>query len=138
MAGDMMTELYRYARFHLAVAALTAVAVLTILAITGNVMASLAGFSVLALLGFRALISSRSRRLPIQDERDDAIHRRARAAGYMGLWLFLVAWGVGVPLAFSNEGGVPLVYVAPVVPVGWWLMASIRSITILVLDSRGS
>ena len=133
-----MTELRKYARFQLAVAILAAVAVLMILAITGNVMASLSGFSVLALLGFRALISSRGRRLPIQDERDEAIQRRAFTVGYTALWLFLVAWGVGVPLAFANEHTVPLMYVAPVVWVGWWLMASVRSITILVLDSRGS
>lgn len=133
-----MTELRKYARFELVVATLAALAVLMILAITGNVMASLSGFSVLALLGFRALISSRSRRLPIQDERDETIQRRAMATGYTALWLFLVAWGVGVSLAFPVEDGVPMVYVAPVVLVGWWLMTSVRSITILVLDSRGS
>ena len=133
-----MTEFRKYARFQLAVTTLAAVAVLVMLVITGNMMASLSGFSVLALLGFRGLISSRSRRLPIQDERDESIQRRAVTAGYTALWLFLVAWGVGVPLAFANEGGVPLVYVAPVVWVGWWLVTTVRSITILVLDGRGS
>ena len=133
-----MTELRKYAWFQLAVAVLTATAVLVILMITGNVMASLAGFSVMALTGLQALISSRGRRRPIQDERDETIQRRAMAAGYTVLWLFLVAWGVGVSLAFPVEDGVPLVYVAPVVLVGWWLMTSVRSIAILVLDSRGS
>jgi len=133
-----MTEFRKYARFHLVVTTLAVVAVLVILVITGNMMASLSGFSVLALLGFRGLIPSLSRRLPIQDERDEAIQRRAVTAGYTALWLFLVAWGVAVPLAFANEGGVPLVYVAPVVWVGWWLVATVRPITILVLDSRGS
>ena len=133
-----MTEFRKYARFQLIVAALTAVAVLVMLATTRNVMASLAGFSVMALLGVQGMIFSRRRRLPIQDERDEAIQRRAMAAGYTALWLFLIPWGVGVSLAFSYEDGVPLIYVAPVVWVGWWLMISVRSVTILVLDSRGS
>ena len=133
-----MTEFRKFAWFQLGVTALAAVAVLVMLAITGNVMASLSGFSVLALLGVQGLIFSRRRRSPIQDERDETIQRRAMAAGYTALWFFLVAWGVGVPLAFSNESDVPLMYVAPVVWVGWWLVASVRSITILVLDSRGS
>ena len=133
-----MTDLRKYAWFQLAVAALAAMAVLVMLAITGNVMASLAGFSVMALTGVQGLILSRRRRSPIQDERDETIQRRAMAAGYTALWLLLIAWGVGVSLAFPVEDGVPLVYVAPVVLVGWWLMTSIRSITILVLDSRGS
>jgi len=129
-----MTDFRKYARFQLAVAALAAVAVLVVLAITGNVMASLSGFSVLALLGFQGLVFYRRGRGPIQDERDEAIQHRAVAAGYTAFWLFLVAWGVGVPLAFMNEGRVPLVYVAPVVWVGWWLMVSVRSITVLVLE----
>jgi len=133
-----MTEFRKYARFQLIVVALTAVAVLLLFAITRNVMASLAGFSMLALLGFRALISSHGRGWPIQDERDKAIQSRAFTAGYTALWLFLVTWGVSVSLAFANEGSVPLMYVAPVVWVGWWLMISVRSVTILVLDSRGS
>jgi cytochrome b561 len=133
-----MTELRKYARFQLAVTTLTAVAVLVILAITGNVMVSLSGFSVLALLGFRVLISPRGRRSPVHDERDEAIQRRAVTAGYTALWLFLVVWGVAMPWAFADGGSVPLVYVAPVIWVGWWLMASVRSITILVLDRRGS
>lgn len=133
-----MTDFRKYAQFQLAVATLAAVAVLVVLLITGNVMASLSGFSVLALLGFQGLVFYRRRRGPIQDERDEAIQRRAVAAGYTAFWLFLVAWGVGVPLAFMNEGRVPMEYVAPVVWVGCWLMVSVRSITVLVLDSRGS
>ena len=133
-----MTELRKHAWFQLAVAVLTALAVLAMLAITGNVMASLAGFSVMALTALPALTFSRGRRRPIQDERDETIQRRAMAAGYTALWLFLVAWGVSVSLAFPVEDGVPLVYVAPVVLAGWWIMTSVRSITILVLDSRGS
>jgi len=133
-----MTELRKYARFQLVVAALTAVAVLAVFVTTGNVLASLAGFSVLALLGFQALNSSRTRKLPIQDERDGVIHRKAVTAGYSALWIFLVAWGVSVPLVFSNDGQIPMAYAAPVVWVGWWLMVTVRSIMILALDSQGS
>ena len=133
-----MTEFRRYARFQLIVTSLTAVAVVALLVITGNAMASLAGFSVMALTGFQVLAFSRGRRKPIQDERDEAIQRRAYAAGYTALWLFLVAWGVSVPLMFASAGSVPLVYVAPVVWVGWWLLASVRAVAILVLDARGA
>ena len=132
-----MTEFRKFARFQLGVTVLTAVAVLVLFVITRNAMASLAGFSVMALLGFRALMASHKRRPTIQDERDAAIQSRAFTAGYTVLWVFLVAWGVGVSLAFGNEGSVPLVFVAPVVWVGWWLMESTRAITILFLDSRG-
>jgi hypothetical protein len=133
-----VTEFSKYARFRLTVRALAAAAVTVVLAITGNVMASLSGFSVMALLGLRGLNPLRKRRNPVQDERDEAIQRRAFTAGYTALWLFLVVWGVAVVLAFAKEGSVPMVYVAPVIWVGWWLVASVRSITILVLDSRGS
>lgn len=132
-----MTEFRKFAWFQLAVTGLAGTAVLVVYAITGNGMASLSGFSVMALLGFRWLTLSRNRELPIQDERDEAIHRRASTIGFAALWFFLVAWGVGVPLAFSDEGLVPLVYVASMVWVAWWLMISVQSVTILVLDSRG-
>ena len=132
-----MTEFRKFAWFQLAVTGLAGTAVLVVFAITGNVMASLSGFSVMALLGFRWLIMTRNRPPPIQDERDEAIQRRASTAGYAGLWIFLVAWGVCIPLAFADEGSVPLVYVAPMVWVGWWIMATVQSFTILLLDTRG-
>jgi len=132
-----MTELRKYARFQLMVVGLTALAVTAVFLATGNAMASLSGFAVMALLGVRAMTFRGRRQGPVQDERDEAILRRAYAVGYTALWLFLVAWGVVVSLAFSDEGGVPLVYVAPVVMLGWWLMTLVRSITILMLDSRG-
>jgi hypothetical protein len=133
-----MTEFRRFARFQLVVSALTALAVLMILAITGNVMASLAGFSVLALPGFRGLSFSRRQTSPIRDERDQSMERRAVSLGYSALWLFLIVWGVAIPLTFMEESRVPMIYVAPVVWVGWWLMITVRSVAVLVLDSRGS
>ncbi len=133
-----MTELRRFARFQLVVSALTALAVLMILAITGNVMASIAGFSVLALTGIRGLASSRRKTSPIRDERDQAIQRRAVSAGYSALWLFLIVWGVYTPLKFMDESQVPISYVAPVVCGGWWLVITVRAVSVLVLDSRGS
>ena len=132
-----MTEFRKFAWFQLGVTGLAGTAVLVLFIFTGNMMASLSGFSVMALLGFRWLIGSRDRPPPIQDERDEAIQRRASTAGYAALWIFLVAWGVCIPLTFADEGTVPLVFVAPMVWVGWWLMASVQSVTILVLDTRG-
>jgi hypothetical protein len=133
-----MTEFRRYARFQIIVSMLTAAAVLTILVVTRNVMASLAGFSVLALQGARGLSPVRGKLQPIQDERDEAIHRKVVAAGYSAFWAFLVIWGVSVPLAFMDRGRVPLAYVAPVVWVGWWLVTTVRALTALILDVRGS
>lgn len=132
-----MTEFRRYARFQLVVAVVAALTVVGLFATTGNAMASLAGFSVLALLGVQGMKFSRGLRSPIQDERDEAILRKAVAMGYTVLWLFLVAWGVFIPLAFGDDGQIPMVFVAPVVLVAWWLVVIVRSIAVLVLDGGG-
>jgi len=132
-----MTQFRKYARFQLTVAVVAAVAVLTILAFTQNVMASLAGFAVLALLGVQGMRHSRDRPSPVEDERDEAILNRANSTGYAALWILLVAWGVAIPLMFMDGGLVPVAFVAPVVWVGWWLMVTVRSVAVLVLDRRG-
>jgi len=133
-----MTEFRRYAVYQLVVAGLAAVAVILLLVFTRNVMASLAGFALLALVGARRVILRESTASPVQDERDEAIQRRATVAGHVALWLALVAWGVAVPLVFGDRGTVPLVWVAPVVWVAWWLVTCVQSLTILVLDARGA
>jgi cytochrome b561 len=133
-----MTRYRKLARFQLAVAALAAVAVVSLYAWSGNVIASLAGFALLALIGFRAVFLQGSGARPVQDERDDAIQQRATVAGYVALWLALVIWGTAMPLVFGDRGTVPLVWVAPVVWVAWWLFTCVQSIAILLLDSRGA
>ena len=132
-----MTAFRRYALFQLAVLALSALAVLVLFLVFGDPLVALAGFSVLALLGLRPLLLGRDAARPVQDERDEAIRQRATAAGHVALWLALVAWGVTVPLRFGETGMVPLVWVAPVVWVAWWLVTCVQSLTILVLDRRG-
>jgi len=129
-----MTHSQKYAWYQLAVAALAAVAVLAIYLLSRNVLGALAGFAFLALLGARPAFMRR----PVEDERDEAIHRQAALAAHVALWLALVVWGVSVTLAFGDRGSVPLPWVAPVVCVAWWLVTAVRSITILVLDHRGS
>lgn len=125
-----MTRSLKYARYQLAVAALTAVTVVVVYLFSHNVLASLAGFALLALGGLRSAFA----RQPVEDERDQAIHQRATLAGYTALWLALVVWGVSVTLAFGDRGSVPLVWVAPVVWTAWWLVTAVRSVTILLLD----
>jgi hypothetical protein len=129
-----MTGSQKYAIYHLAVAAGAAAAVLIVYLLYHNVLAALAGFALLALLGLRPAVA----RSPLEDERDVAIHRQAALAGHVALWLALVVWGVSVTMAFGERGSVPLVWVAPVVWVAWWLVTAVRSVTILVLDRRGS
>ena len=133
-----MTEFRKFALFQLAVAGLAAAAVIALYAWSGNVTASLAGFALLALMGLRAAFRRGDGTRPVQDERDDAIRHRATVAGYVALWLALVIWGTAMPLIFGDRGTVPLVWVAPVVWVAWWLVTCVQSITILVLDSRGA
>ena len=133
-----MTEFRKLALFQLAVAGLAAVAVISLFAWSGNVLASMAGFAMLALLGLRAALLQGSGTRPVQDERDEAIQHRATVAGYVALWLALVIWGTAMPLVFGDRGTVPLVWVAPVVWVAWWLVTCVQSITILILDSRGA
>jgi hypothetical protein len=132
-----MTEFHRNARFQLLVAGSSAIAVLVLYAVTHNVMASMAGFALLALLEARALLRRRQGVPTVQDERDEAILQRSTVMGYTVLWVALVAWGVFVPLRFGDRGSVPVEWVAPVVWVAWWLVAVTRSMSVLVLDGRG-
>jgi uncharacterized membrane protein len=129
-----MTHSQKYARFQLAVAALAGAAVLVVYLLSHNLLGSMAGFAFLALLGLRPSFMRR----PVEDERDEAIHRRAATAAHTVLWLALVVWGVSVTLAYDDRGSVPLPWVAPVVWVAWWLVTAVRSITILVLDRGGA
>ena len=76
-----MTEFRKFALFQLAVAGLAAVAVISLFAWSGNVLASMAGFAMLALLGLRAALLQGSGTRPVQDERDEAIQHRATVAG---------------------------------------------------------
>jgi hypothetical protein len=133
-----MTHLRRSAVFQLIVAGLAALAVAGMLAATGRVLPSLAGFAVLGLLGLRPAILIGRRATSVQDERDGAIARRAIVAAHVVLWLALVSWGVAIPLLFGHRGSVPLTWVAPVVPAAMWLVTCVQSVTTLVLDSRGA
>jgi hypothetical protein len=128
-----MTQTQKYAWYHLAVAALSAVAVLILYLLSHNVLAALAGFALLALLGVRTSFMRR----PVEDERDVATHRWAVLTADVVLWIALVAWGVSVTLAFGDRGSVPMPWVAPVVPVAWWLVTAVRGIAILVFDRGG-
>jgi hypothetical protein len=131
-------EFRRYALFQLIVLGLAATAVVVIYLISGNPLASLAGFAVLALQGLRPWFGKWGGSKPVQDERDEAIQKQATVAGYVALWLALVAWGTTATLIFGERGSVPLVWVAPVVWVAWWLVTCVQSMTILILDSRGA
>jgi len=128
-----VTSLQKYAVFHLVVLACTLAAVGALLLATGRPMASLAGFALLALIGIRGT-SMRGTRSPIQDERDEQIVRRAAAASYTIFWICFVAWGVVLTLAFQNGAAVPIVYIAPAVWVGMWLVLAVRAVAILALN----
>lgn len=132
-----MTSLHKHARFELLVAALVVMAVAILYAWSGKAMVSLAGFSMLALSGVRMAVEAARGDAEKGDERDAIITERASVAGYTALWLALVAWGVAVPLRFGADGMVPLVWVAPVIWVAWWLVTVVRSVTILILDRQG-
>jgi len=129
-----MTQSQKYAVYQLAVAALAAVTVIVLYLFFHNVLGACAGFAFLALLGIPIPFMRR----PIEDERDAAIHRRAGVAAHTVLWLALVVWGVSMTLMYSDSGIVPLPWVAPVVWVAWWLVITVRSIAILVLDHGGA
>ena len=129
-----MTEFRRYALFQLAVTGLAAVAVAAVYSLFHSLLASLAGFALLGLLGLWPIV----RRQTVADERDEAIQRQAALTGYVVLWLALVAWSVSMTLAFGERGSVPMVWVAPLVWVAWWLVTVVRSVTILILDQKGS
>ena len=132
-----MTELRKFAWYQLVIIALGLVAYLVMFATTRNVMASFAGFVVLAFLGVPSLVLIRRRRWPLTDERDKAIWSRAEIEGYRVFGLALMVWAVWVGASFADKGQVPLVFVFPVVWVGILLMIVARSIFTLVLDSRG-
>lgn len=131
-----MTEFRQHARFQLLVAVMAALAVIAIYLGTHKLMASLAGFALLALLDTRALLRRRRGVQPVQDERDEAILHRSTVIGYTVVWLAMVAWGVFVPLRYGESGSVPLEWVAPVVWAAWWLVAVTRSMSVLILDRQ--
>lgn len=137
-----MTALHWDALVQLAVDVVVAVVVGGLYVWTGNLMASLAGFALFALTLYRytlpMLRRERGRASRMRDERDEAIQRRATGAAHTALWLGLVLWAVAVMVRFHARGAVPLVWVAPVVFVALWLVTSVKSITVLVLDHRGS
>jgi hypothetical protein len=133
-----MTQLRKHAWFQLVVIAVGTAAFLLMLVITGNVMASFAGFAVLGLLGVPHLVNLRKRNWLVRDERDQTIRVKAESVGYAAVWTFLVIWAVWVGTTFADEGQVPMVYVAPVVWVGWMVMISARAVATLTLDRLGA
>ncbi len=131
-----MSNYRKYAWFHLVVCALTALAVIVLVSVTGNWQGAMAGFSLLSLLGFGEMYFRNNTRRPCEDERDEENDRKAVMVAYVVFWLCFVAWGTIISLRFSNEGLVPLQLVAPIVFAAWWLIAAIRATTALVLDQR--
>lgn len=132
-----MTSLHKDARFELVTALLVVVAVAILYAWSGRAMASMAGFSLLALSGVRTAVRSARGDSGEVDERDEIITQRASVAGYTVFWIAFVAWGLTVTLRFGADGFVPIIWVAPVLWVAWWLVTVVRSITVLVLERQG-
>jgi len=128
-----MTSLQRQAVFHLIVTTACLVAVIALLVITKRPLASLAGFALIALTGFRSFRERGSRR-PLYDERDDQINRRAGVISYQVFWVCFVAWGVALTMAFQKRAAVPIEYIAPAVWVAMWLVVTVRAVAILALD----
>ncbi len=134
-----MSSFRKQAWSHLTICALALLAVTVLLRVTGNVLASLAGFSILSLIGFIELyFLLRRNSRPIQDERDRDNQIKSQMVAYSGFWLCFVAWGVYVPLRFSSEGLVPIHFVTPIVATALWLVIVIRAAVALILDGRQS
>ncbi len=126
-----MSTFQKYARFHLIVT-LSAVAVALILFIIPATSASyLAGFSILSLLGFGEVYFQKPERKPIADERDEQINRKALTLAYAVFWICFVGWSVLVTLVFSNEGSIPMQYVAPVIWIAMSLVTLVHSTSVL-------
>ena len=131
-----MSNFRKYAWFHLAVCAATVLAVVTLLSVTGNGPAAMAGFATLALLGLGEMYFRSGRRRPCEDERDQENERKAVSMAYLVFWLCFVAWGTVLSMRFSSAGQVPLHFVTPAVFTAWWLVTAVRATTALVLDGR--
>ena len=131
-----MSNFRKYAWFHLMVCAITAVAVIVLLSVTGNWQMSMAGFALLSLLGFGEMYFQNDARRPNEDERDEDNGRKALIVAHLVFWVCFVAWGTGISLRFSAEGLVPLQLVAPMVFIAWWFVTAIRATTALILDQR--
>jgi len=130
-----MTRYRKYSRFQLLVSLSALVAASVLLLIPATRTAYLAGFGILGLLGVGEILFNR-KGSPLEDERDEAIQRKATTAGFTMLWLGLVGWSLLALFVFSSNGTVPIGVVKPLVPLVWCLMTLTQATWALVLDGR--
>jgi hypothetical protein len=135
---ESMSNFRKHAWSHLVICASALLAVAILFWATGNILASIAGFAILSLMGFSELYFLLRSDHPYQDERDLDNQRKAHILAYSGFWLCFVAWGTYVSLRYSSEGLVPIEFVAPIVIAAFWIVTVIRATAALVLDGRQS
>jgi Predicted membrane protein (DUF2178) len=131
-----MSNLQKYASFHLIVAVAAILAALVLRLIPATSAAYLAGFSILGLLGLGEIHFQRSGFTPIEDERDQQINRKALMLAYSVFWVCFVGWSVLVTLVFSQEGSISTRYVEPVVWLAFCLVTLVHSTAVLVLYGK--
>ena len=131
-----MTQAQKLACFSLIVCVLTAVTVFTIYRLTGNALASAAGFAWLAALAFGYLYYLRGGQNASKDERDDQIWHRAGRIAFAVFWIVFVSAAVFFPFAVGLDTRVPVSSFHLLAPAGVWLLVFIRSLAALYLYSK--
>lgn len=120
-------------RFHLIVDVTAIVAALALLGITGNPLASTAGFAILAL---HAIAVVRYPKEGIQDERDIAHKLAASRAGMIAAWIAFVLVATTLVVTRAEES-VPTWVLAWMVWGGWAIQSVVTSVVALALDHNG-
>ena len=126
-----MSAMQKLAWFHLAVIALTLVAVLSLLPFLGK--GALGGFGFLGLIGFGPLFLRKRPGQVLTDERDTLIQRRSWILAYALFWVvFVLAAALLSPLVYGQQGAVPVWVVQGSVVCGFMLVYALASVAILV------
>ncbi len=134
--GNVMSAMQKFAWFNVAVIAST-LAVLSLFPFLGK--GALGGFGLLGLLGFGPLFFRKKPGQVLMDERDQIIQLRSWVLAYSLFWvIFVLAAALLSPLAYGQEGAVPVWVVQISVFCGFMLVHALASVAILVQYARGS
>jgi hypothetical protein len=132
-----MNPSQKIAWFMLIVLFLATAAFLVLYKLTGHPLASIAGFSLMGLIGFSPLFLEKKKGQVLIDERDKEINRKAMLAGYGVFWLYYVATFTIIPLVRGFEA-IPIHIWALTFWFGFIVMMAARSVAVLVLYRRDS
>ena len=130
-----MCPTQKHAWFNLAVVGLTVVVCVALAPFLGPKAQGAVG--LLGLQGFGMLYFRKRPGQVLADERDLDIVRRAGIVAYSVFWLVFVIACVGASFLYSERGAVPVSVVQISVWIGWMLVSSVTSLSVLIQYGQG-